>query len=80
MCDEITGYIFIYLLHECLCALVLNVSLCRGEKSADSVHVDAALDEAAASALQFVQSVVVSSVHHAYQEIKDLWPMSLNYH
>ena len=70
-----------YLLNEKLCALVLNISICSGKKSTDSVHSDAALDthdeegvgqhgnvtdldEARAGALQLIQPIVVSSIHH----------------
>ena len=41
----------------------LDVALGGGEEGADGVHVDAALDEAGAGALQLVQAVVVRRVH-----------------
>ena len=41
----------------------LDVALGGGEEGADGVHVDAALDEAGAGALQLVQPVVVRRVH-----------------
>ena len=55
-----------HLLHHGLGALVLYVSLGRGEQGAHRVHVDAALDEAGAGATQLVQTVVVGRVHQTW--------------
>ena len=69
-----------HLLQKELCALVLYVSLGRGQEGAHRVHRDAALRTVSvtvtqpahlykprASVFELVQSVVVGSVHHAQQ-------------
>ena len=51
------------LLNQRLGAFILDVTFGGGQQGADSVNVDATLDEAHAGAPQFIQSVIVGSVH-----------------
>lgn len=59
-----------HLLHQRLRALILDVSLGRAQKRANSVDGDAALNEAGAGPPQFFKPVVVARIHDAQQRAR----------